>query len=66
MIGRVDADPHHGGVNHEMRHFGPKEKGQHHQQNISQNYDLHNKQSKEVNTRIKRRPYKIKQGEILA
>lgn len=32
---RVDADPHHGVANHEMRHFGLKERVQHHQQNIS-------------------------------
>lgn len=32
---RVDADPHHGEANPGTRHSGPKEKVQHHQQNIS-------------------------------
>ena len=37
----MDADPHHGGANHEKQHFGPKEMGQHHQRNISWTYDLY-------------------------
>lgn len=37
---REDADPHHGGANHEMQHFVPEVTDQHRQQNISWNYDL--------------------------
>ena len=37
---REDADPHHGGANHEMQHFVPEVTDQHRQQNISLSYDL--------------------------
>lgn len=36
----MDADPHHEGANHGMLHSGLMEKGRHHQQSISWNYDL--------------------------